>query len=201
LRSGLRDIDFAMVQGIIEFIKEPTVTRQKDIGQGLRVVIEDENLILSEWEIKLPTSQWPQIQQRETTSALKAPFQIPGEYELDDGWVLKAEYQLDLDKAKNAAKKNKNPYRAWIDLGEQDPVLNIRKRFPGDRFRPLGMGGNSMKISDFMINQKIPHRAREGWPLVCFKDEIAWVPGYLIAHPYRVRDDSRQVILLSLLKL
>ena len=37
-----------------------------------------------------------------------------------------------------------------------------------------------MKISDFMINQKIPQRARAGWPLVCYGDEIVWVTGNLV---------------------
>lgn len=60
------------------------------------------------------------------------------------------------------------------------------------------MDGKSVKISDFMINQKIPQRARAGWPLVCYGDEIVWVTGYQVGHPYRVTTQSRWVVNLRL---
>ena len=37
----------------------------------------------------------------------------------------------------------------------------------GTRIKPLGMEGHSVKISDLMVNVKMPRRARAGWPLVC----------------------------------
>jgi tRNA(Ile)-lysidine synthetase-like protein len=43
----------------------------------------------------------------------------------------------------------------------------VRARRPGDRFEPFGMDGHTMKLSDFFINEKLPQRAREAWPLLC----------------------------------
>ena len=97
------------------------------------------------------------------------------------------------------AQGNRDPFQAWIDLGERRPPLKIRPRRPGETFQPLGMGGHSLKVSDFMINQKIPRRARARYPLVVTGEEIVWIPGYPPAHPFRVRAESRQVIRLRLL--
>jgi len=55
-----------------------------------------------------------------------------------------------------------------------------------------------MKISDFMINQKIPQRARADWPLVCYGDEIVWVTGHQTGYPYRVTTQTRRVVNLRL---
>ncbi len=112
--------------------------------------------------------------------------------------MLKAEILADLESAKREARENCDPFKAWIDLGGRQPLLGVRLRRPGERFLPLGMKGQSLKISDFMINKKIPQRARDGWPLVCIAGEIIWVPGYRLAHPYRITEKSQQIGLLTL---
>ncbi|RPJ46221.1 MAG: tRNA(Ile)-lysidine synthetase, partial [Chloroflexi bacterium] len=69
---------------------------------------------------------------------------------------------------------------------------------PGERFAPLGMEGHSLKLSDFWINQKLPRRARPAWPLVAAGDQVIWVPGYRLAHPYRIQPGARRVLYLFL---
>jgi len=76
----------------------------------------------------------------------------------------------------------------------------------GERFTPLGMDGGTLKVSDFMVNVKLPRRARPGWPLVCAtlsklqQDEIIWIPGYRQSHSSRVTGQTSQVILLQMKK-
>jgi tRNA(Ile)-lysidine synthase len=191
LRSGARDLDFSMVQRVIEFAREPSLTGQSDIGLGLRVFLEDGKLIIATWEAELPTFHWPQI-------AVDKSLSVPGELNLGSGWILRADVPKDLESAQIEAAENIDPYRIWLDLGKRNPLLGVRQRRPGDRFQPLGMGGKSMKVSDFMINQKIPQRARAGWPLILSGDEIVWVPGYQMGHPFRLRTVAKQIVKLSL---
>ena len=47
-----------------------------------------------------------------------------------------------------------------------DLALRLRTRRPGDRFKPKGMGGNSRKLKDWMIDRKIPRELRDRIPLV-----------------------------------
>jgi len=194
LRPGARDFDFPMVKQVVDFAAQPTNTGQINIGVGLRAFIEQGKLFIAAWEADLPTAHWPHIIGCHSLN-------IPGELELENGWILKTEISKDVESAKREAQENCDPYRAWLDLGERQPLLNLRTRLPGDRFQPLGMGGKSMKISNFMINQKIPQRSRAAWPLVCVGDEIIWVPGYRLAHPFRVNEKSQRIVLLTLLQV
>jgi len=198
LRPGARNVDFAMVQRILDFVCEPTATGQADIGLGLRIAFEDDSLIISDWQTKLPKEHWPQIADQLSGVGYQGTLPIPGELHLGNDWILKAEIPPDGEIAIRDARGNSDPYQAWIDLGEREPLLNIRSRLLGDRFQPLGMEGKSMKISDFMINQKIPQRARAGWPLVCYGDEIVWVTGYQTGYPSRVTTQARRVVNLRL---
>ena len=75
--------------------------------------------------------------------------------------------------------------------------LELRIRRQGDTFEPLGLDGHSQKLSDFFVNEKMPQRAREHWPLLCAGDEIIWVPGYRPAHPYRLTNSTKSAVYFS----
>lgn len=198
LHPGARDVDFALVRRAIDFASQPTATGQADLGLGLRIAFDDGSLIISDWQTELPKEHWPQIADQLSGAGYQRTLPIPGEFHLGEGWIIKAEIPSDGEIAIRDARGNIDPYQAWIDLGEQEPLLIIRSRQFGDRFQPLGMDGKSMKISDFMINQKIPQRARAGWPLICAGDEIAWVPGYRMGHPFRITEQTQRAVNLRL---
>ncbi len=85
-----------------------------------------------------------------------------------------------------------------MDADQIEIPLIVRARQPGDRFHPLGMEAHSLKLADFMINLKLPRRAREGWPLVLSGDSIAWIAGLRLAHPFRITGQTRRQAHLSL---
>jgi hypothetical protein len=60
------------------------------------------------------------------------------------------------------------------------------------------MSGHSLKLSDLMINMKVPHSARAGWPLVVCGDQVAWVPGYRLGQAFALQVTTSQVMHLSL---
>lgn len=51
-------------------------------------------------------------------------------------------------------------------------VLRIRR--PGDRFLPRGLGGHSQKLSDTLINMRVPKVWRDRVPLLLVEDRLAW---------------------------
>jgi tRNA(Ile)-lysidine synthase len=63
------------------------------------------------------------------------------------------------------------------------------------------LDGHSLKISDFFINVKLPRRARDTWPLVISGGEIAWVPGYRLAHPFRLHSGSMAAVHIQLTRM
>lgn len=68
-----------------------------------------------------------------------------------------------------------------------DLPLEVRPSRPGERYRPLGLKGR-IKVSDLMINQKLPARFRPVWPVIAAGDEIVWIPGFRVAETWRVQE-------------
>jgi tRNA(Ile)-lysidine synthase len=64
---------------------------------------------------------------------------------------------------------------------------------PGDRIRPLGLGG-SRKIQDVFVDHKIAVASRLRWPLVVSGDEVIWIPGLVRSRLALVSAASRKVV-------
>jgi tRNA(Ile)-lysidine synthase len=76
--------------------------------------------------------------------------------------------------------------------------LAIRNRRPGDRFRPVGLGGRK-KLQDFFVDRKVRRDNRDRVPIVVdASDRIVWVAGYGIDEAFRVTDPAQAVLLLRL---
>ncbi|MBL7076592.1 MAG: tRNA lysidine(34) synthetase TilS [Kiritimatiellae bacterium] len=67
--------------------------------------------------------------------------------------------------------------------------LYLRSAQPGDRLQPYGMKG-SRKLQDIFVDAKVPADQRGSIPILECGGAIAWIPGYRIAHPFRVTDEK-----------
>jgi tRNA(Ile)-lysidine synthase len=201
LRPGLRDIDFDAIDRALAFVQSPTTGKNTIVGAGVRMYYESGAIWLASEEADLPTAIWPQIPAGETYH-----LPVPGTLTLPGSWVLRSEIvpELEADTPLSDASwpaGGSNPYQAWMDADQVQEPLAVRARRPGDRFSPLGLEAHSIKLTDFMINIKLPQRARKGWPLVISGDRIAWVPGLRLAHPFRITPQTRRQIHLSLVRV
>jgi tRNA(Ile)-lysidine synthase len=75
-------------------------------------------------------------------------------------------------------------------------ALEVRAWRPGDRMRPLGLGG-SRTLQDLFADRKVPRRRRGGWPVVTCGGEIAWVPGVATSERFRVTAGTRERVRLA----
>lgn len=78
------------------------------------------------------------------------------------------------------------PRDETLDLDRLVTPLSVRAPLPGDRFQPLGMGGQSTPLNDFFRGRRVPREARGRIPLVCDRLGIVWVVGHRIAHRVRL---------------
>ena len=193
LRPGLTDVTFDDIERAVLFAGKPPKTNQVDWMAGLRLSIEGESLWLAGWEAELPVADWPQL-----PDGQQIVLSVPGQIALSGGWLLRAEeVRLDAD-GRQRVMLNSDPYQTWLDAGRLAQPLLLRSRQAGDLFEPLGMAGQRVSLKDWIIKQKLPQRARAGWPLLCSGTEIAWVPGYLPAHWARVASETQKIIHLHL---
>jgi len=194
LRSDTRELDFEAVERALSLLDQ-SAARQRDIAAGVRAFIEDDRLFLAGWEAKLPSQGWPQLPEQVSGFDIVPPTEV----ELAEGWCLRAKTLTISDSLWEQIQTNRDPLRAWLDLGEQAPALNCRIRRPGDYLVPLGLAGKSKKISHLMIDKKIPQRARQRWPLICFGEDVVWLPGVQQAEGARVTPESQQIVFLQLI--
>jgi tRNA(Ile)-lysidine synthase len=195
IHPGLRDVDFETIERAMGFISKPSRTGTISLSGGCYLLLEGDRLWLAGWEADLPGFAWPQV-----PAGAAIDLYVPGEITLSPGWSFKAELicRTALPPSLNT---NPNTFQAWMSFERLNMPLHIRPRRPGDRFQPLGMAENTVKLSDLMINAKLPRRARSAWPLVCSKDKIVWVPGHAISNAVRIDEDTQQVVHLQLSNL
>lgn len=194
LRPESRDIGFEALERAEAFVREPG-GRMVDFINGLYLFAESGKVYLAAYEADLPFAQWPQV--RNQSSVVSQQLSVSsGQLELENNWTLTIEMNDTIHHLLIT-----DNWTAWLDADLAAGRFTVRGRRRGDRFQPLGMEQGSVKLSDFFINVKLPRRARDRWPLVCAGDEIVWIPGYRIAHRFRVTDQTRRVLKLALQKL
>lgn len=91
---------------------------------------------------------------------------------------------------------DKNPQNAMLDLERLNFPLLVRRWEEGDRFIPLGMK-NSKKISDFLIDLKIPMLKKKDVKVLISEGEIAWVIGLRVADWAKYTAATRRILYLK----
>ena len=129
------------------------------------------------------------------------PLSIPGEVQLTEaGCVVAAELpgeQFAFGDAAAPLRSGRGP-RALVRSDMCRGPLAVRNRRPGDRFRPVGLGGHKT-LQDYFVDRKVARAGRDRVPLVVDEsDRIVWVAGYGIDETFRVTDPSQSVLLLRL---
>jgi tRNA(Ile)-lysidine synthase len=140
----------------------------------------------------LPFNLWPQLPLSDPVKVV-----LPGQINLAGGWKFTSERWRIPALAQEQAARNEDQFQVWLDADTMPESLELRTRVPGDQFEPLGLGNHSQKLSDFMVNVKMPQRARDHWPLLCSGEQIIWVPGYRPAHPFRLTGSTNNILYFS----
>ncbi|MEL6358926.1 MAG: tRNA lysidine(34) synthetase TilS, partial [Bacteroidota bacterium] len=86
---------------------------------------------------------------------------------------------------------------AALDQAQLHFPLTVRRWQPGDVFYPLGMQ-QSKKLSDFLIDSKVPRPLKAQIWVVTSQEEIVWVVGHRIDDRFKVTDRTKQVYELRL---
>jgi len=86
---------------------------------------------------------------------------------------------------------------ACLDLSLLKFPLRVRRWKAGDRFSPLGMNGMK-KISDFLIDHKVPVTFKDKVLLLLSGEDIAWVIGYRIDNRFKVTSYTGKILVVSI---
>ncbi len=92
---------------------------------------------------------------------------------------------------------SRSPKVAALDLKTLHFPLKVRRWKEGDWFCPLGMTGKK-KISDFLIDEKVPLNLKERVWVLLSGDSIVWIIGHRIDNRFKITDKTETVYQLSL---
>jgi tRNA(Ile)-lysidine synthase len=193
LRRSLRNINFLHVENALLVARDGTTGEQATLPRGLVLTVGYERLTISDTGDAEPRPDWPLLSRASAPLAVTIPgtTPLPG-----SGWALVAKVAARDDLA-SGWDSNADPWRAFLDMQAVGASLWLRTRRPGDRFQPLGMGGHSVKLADFLTNEKVPRCVRDLLPLLVGKSGIAWVCGQRLDECAKIKDGTREILILS----
>ncbi len=182
--------DFGYEQSLLALKTIQQSRRRMDLGDGLELLVDQEEILLRKKGACKSCASFPQISQ-----SSRLQLGVPDEIMLGSGFFLQSRVVSGVDLEK--IRRNKDPNQAWFQYPQTD--ITVRRVQPGERMQPLGMRG-SQKISDIFINAKIPQAARENWPLLCFGGQAAWLVGLRQDSAFQLQGDEEKILHLQLLK-
>lgn len=122
-------------------------------------------------------------------------FSVEIEVEDQSASTPYARFSIEIrDKSKEWSK---DPKIAHLDADLISSPLKIRNWQEGDYFQPLGMKGKK-KLSDFMIDEKIPVNLKSRVSLFESDGNIIWIAGYRIDDRYKVTPKTKRVLIIKM---
>ncbi len=92
----------------------------------------------------------------------------------------------------------KSPSVASLDTNKLKFPLIVRKWQNGDSFVPFGMKGKK-KISDYLIDAKVPLHKKDSIYVVESAGEIVWLIGYRISQNYAVSAETQNILKIKMM--
>jgi tRNA(Ile)-lysidine synthase len=184
ITGNLKDIEARHIEEIMQALYKPA-GKQISLPYGLYFKIDYDRYLLAPDPAAL--SPFPLLNAAH-------PIKIPGKT-IIPGWQILAAV------IKPAASINDTDnYTAFLDYNRVGRQLTVRARQRGDRFQPLGMPATK-KISQYMLDTKIPQDWRNRIPIVASQDKIVWVAGYRIDDRVKVTSKTKKVLRLKFVRI
>ncbi|WMJ80267.1 tRNA lysidine(34) synthetase TilS [Clostridium sp. MB40-C1] len=122
------------------------------------------------------------------------PLEINKKNYLED---LALNVSLKVYTNKKCLDSKKNNLIKYFDYDKIDGDIKLRYRKNGDKFTPLGMKGNK-KLKDLFMDLKIPKDERNNIPLICFKEEIAWIVDYRVSDKFKIDENTKNILQIKI---
>lgn len=167
-----------------KLIASESTTGETHLADGIRVRLE------------YNTAEIGLVEQIEPTGDTSISMTLPGTVDVpwaDTGISVRT---VRRDAVPGDMRQVCGPYIQYFDADKVSGYLVVRPRRQGDSFRPIGIGGTT-KVSDFLINRKVPVRLRDSVPILCCDTGIIWVAGHGADERYAVDDHSTELIEVS----
>lgn len=180
LAGNVKDFEIRHGKLLVDFIEKALPGSVIDLPKNLQGIKEYDDFILSKASFdEIPDYSYMLC--------------VPGQITIKEIGVSIKAYIRPKDEIKITTDTN----IAYLDYDKINSNLVIRNRRPGDRFKPLG-GIGFKKLKDYLIDEKIPRRKRNQVPIVEFGGKIVWVGGMRIDDRFKVAEETKRVLVLTI---
>ena len=187
------EIENHTVQRLLDFVHQSKQKQHIELSAQIHTFRKGDNIFLTNTPFVPLERQYPHCDDVYSCD-LSEPFHIHigDENDLEGKFLTRHDYQPLIS-------TDGFYWEAYVDAASiQNSTLQIREVRNGDRYMPLGMNGQSIKISDLFINKKIPAQVRKTWPVIVDGSRIIWIPGFAPSHICRVCDTTTDIFYLKL---
>jgi tRNA(Ile)-lysidine synthase len=191
IKGDLKKISFSHIQEVLHLFDKAPKGKRIDLPGDLQVWCRGDHMEFK--RISVSDSSILPVDERIASDWMK-PLNIPGKTRIENtGLTLKAEIIGPAESGYSAEPAN----QAFLDFDKTGDNILIRFFQAGDRLKPLGMDGTK-KLKSLFIDEKVPQEIRSTIPILTTVDnDIIWVYGTRIAHPYRVTSDTSNVLFIK----
>ena len=120
----------------------------------------------------------------------------PIESQATDIQILLKNSHYELLHLTEAQELDRSRENAMLDMDRLEFPLTLRKWSLGDKFIPLGMK-NEKKISDLLIDLKVPLIHKKTVTVLCSGNQIAWVMGHRISDRFKCDANTKRVFYIK----
>jgi tRNA(Ile)-lysidine synthase len=188
---ALKDLSFENTNAAIQFIQKKAASEILPLQGNVELLQVEDQIVFRAAGATLDFPEFPQLPDDHPISV-----PVPGELDLQKGWKLRTRI---VGADEKVLQLTRSDDQAAFDCDQIAETLTLGSKQAGDRIQLLGMQGRS-KLSDLMINLKIPLEARARWPVLRNGQEILWVVGLRMSNAYRIRPSTKEAVLVELIK-
>lgn len=196
LRPDLRDIGYEAIERGLDYVEAGKAGGEIDLVARLNLAVIEDTLVIKDWSAELPDFGRPLL----VDTSFEASLGLNQPVVLRHGWRITATLEEECSESPLKAVKRIPTDEAWLDYDQLPLPLTVRGAREGERFEPLGMGGQSQSLQDFFINLKIPAHLRLVWPLVSTDQRVAWVVGLRPSEAFKISEKTQRILRLKLKK-
>ena len=192
IRGDLKRIALVHIQDILSLFKQVQKGKSIDLPGKIQAVCLGDQVVFK--RIRESGSGILNGKEFVDSSNWRTPLNIPGETPVEKaGLILKAEVIDPVEEKITIESGN----QAFLDYEKTGGNILIRFFQAGDRMTPLGMKGTK-RLKSLFIDEKVPQEIRSRIPVLTTGDNnIIWVYGTRIAHPYRVTSETTKVLFIK----
>lgn len=177
---ALENLGYKHIIAALEVAQRGALGARALLTQGVHLRIDYETLVV-ETNDAPPDDDLPLL-----NGEAPVPVRVPGVTLLNGAWVLRTA----------TVPPHQGTLTARVSIPKGSEVA-LRPRQSGDRFKPVGLGGHTQKVSKWMIDRKVPARVRDRVPLLIVNGAVAaifWTPVATVDQGFAVDETTERVV-------